>query len=216
MCGILGVSFKQKDIESIEFVKRLMFELKIRGIHSFGIAFQDTEFHRLVYNEVFIDHMINEFMKSPSMSFIFHNRYSTSGDYHIEKGVLDNNQPIVVSNIGALAMNGVISQATKPEYEQKYGVKCTSDNDTEIFLRKMEQGISIPDIVKQNPDCSFAGVYIKRRDNTIYGYRNNKRPLYKGQYKNCSYIVSTLDTIRRAGGDLSQVSIVPIFTEVTI
>lgn len=212
MCGILGISFKQKDPESIEFTKRLMSELKIRGTHSYGICYQDTEFHRLILNKPSFDILIDPFLKSQSNSFIFHNRYSTSGDYLNP----DNNQPIVVPTVGALAMNGIISQATKPEYEQKYSVRCTSDNDTEIFLRKMEQGVPIPDTVKSNLDCSFAGAYIKKGDNTIYGYRNNKRPLYKGQYKNCSYIISTLDTIRRAGGNLSQVSIIPIFTEVSI
>jgi len=212
MCGILGIFFKEKDEESINFSKLLMKELLIRGTHAFGICFKDIEFHRYVYNKFFSDILIEPFLRSSSNGFIFHNRYSTSGDYLN----LDNNQPIVVKGVGALAMNGVISQATKAEYEQKYDVKCTSENDTEIFLRKLERGISIPHFVDQNPDCSFAGVYIKDGDNTIYGYRNNKRPLYKGTYKNCSYIVSTLDTIRRAGGDLSQVSIVPTFTEVTI
>lgn len=212
MCGILGVSFTQKDPESVEFVKKLIYELKIRGLHSFGISYQDTEIHRIIFNVLSVDLVIQEFLKSPSMSFIFHNRYSTSGDYLNP----DNNQPITIPEIGALAMNGVISQATKSEYEQKYSVKCTSDNDTEIFLRKVELGVSIPDFVKQNPECSFAGVYYFKGDNTIRGYRNNKRPLYKGQYKNVSYIVSTLDTVRRAGGDLSKVSIVPIFTEVSI
>lgn len=213
MCGILGISFKRKDTESIEFCKRLITELKIRGLHSFGIAYQDTyNIHRIVSNKLNPDILLESFLKSDSMSFIYHNRYSTSGDYLN----LDNSQPIVIQDIGALAMNGVLSQATKPEYEQKFNVKCFSDNDTEIFLRKAEQWISIPDTVKQNPSCSFAGVYIKANDNTIYGYRNNKRPLYKGKYKNCSYIVSTLDTIRRANGDISQVSIVPTFTEVSL
>lgn len=212
MCGILGVSFRAKDKESIEFVKKLMYELKIRGIHSFGIAFQNTRIHRYVDKNISIDIFLDLFLNSSAFSFIFHNRYSTSGDNTDENSY----QPIVVQGVGALAMNGVLSQATKPEFEQKYGVKCVSDNDTEIFLRKMEQGITIPSFVKANPDCSFAGVYIKHGDERIFGYRNNKRPLYKGQYKSCSYIVSTLDTIRRAGGDLSQVSIVPTFTEVTI
>ncbi len=212
MCGILGVSFKEKDQESVEFVKRLMYELKIRGIHSFGISYQNNKFHRYVDKNISTDIFLDLFLNSSAFSFIYHNRYSTSGDNTNENSY----QPIVVQGVGALAMNGVLSQATKPEFEQKYSVKCNSDNDTEIFLRKLEQGISIPDTVKANPDCSFAGVYIKHGDNTIYGYRNNKRPLYKGQYKSVSYIVSTLDTIRRAGGDLSQVSIVPIFTEISI
>jgi glutamine phosphoribosylpyrophosphate amidotransferase len=215
MCGILGVSFISKDTESIEFVKKLITELKIRGLHAFGIAYQDTFdtfIHRIVSDKLNPSEILEEFIKSPSGSFIYHNRYSTSGDYSNP----DNNQPTVVQNVGAIAMNGVISQATKPEYEQKYGIKCTSDNDTEIFLRKLEHGVPIPEFVKQNPDCSFAGVYIKKGNNTIFGYRNNKRPLYKGKYKNVLYIVSTLDTIRRAGGDLSQVSIVPTFTEVNI
>ena len=110
-----------------------MKELSIRGLHYFGICYYDNNKYKVIksFNKEF-ERFIKIFEMSDSNKFIFHNRYSTSGDWIDE----NNNQPIALDNIGAIAMNGVLSMSTKKEYEKKYGVKCKCDNDSEIFLRR--------------------------------------------------------------------------------
>lgn len=195
MCGILGARIIATKNELI-FCTRLMEELVIRGTHSYGICFN----HKNKYTTIKsllpkFYKFLNKFDMINENGFIFHNRYSTSGDWNF----MENNQPITVNNIGSIAMNGVLSMATKEEYEKKYNVKCESDNDAEIFLRKIEQGIEIEEFLIQEKECSFAGIFLMGDE--IFGIRNNKRPLYYYESNNGKYITSTLDTIRRAGGN---------------
>lgn len=210
MCGILGGYFIEKDSDTIEFTKKLMTELKIRGCHSFGIAFHDKNSIKVMKSfELNPDNFIKAFNQSDSDYFIFHNRYSTSGNWED----MNNNQPIVINNVGAIAMNGVLSMKLKEEFEENFSVKCENHNDAEVFLRKIELGINVVDFLKSQPNCSFAGVFIT--NNTIWGLRNNKRPLYEFNYKNkAKFLLSTIDTINRAGGDWKEAKIVKQFDQV--
>lgn len=218
MCGILGVKFERKDDITVSFIKQLMIELKIRGTHSFGISFQhngEYQEHKIVPETPtncinIINYLLEQFINSSSYSFIFHNRYSTSGDYHDTT----NNQPIVIDGFGAIAVNGVLSMATKKEMETEFNVKLSSENDSEIFLRKLEQDIPIKDTLEKYPACSYAGIVLK--DNKITGIRNNKRPLYYGEFGNCKYFISTYDSIQRAKGMNNPICRIPPLTEVIL
>jgi len=211
MCGILGVKVQNKDEGTINFIKSLMLELRIRGTHSLGVAYSlanSIELERIFgAGGIGINWFVEGFKTSEADTLIFHSRYSTSGNHE----VMENNQPIIVGRT-AIAMNGILTQATKQVYEKQYSVQCNSANDAEIFLRKLiMDGVDIPEFVKANPLCSFAGVYLV--GGHLYAFRNNKRPLYYGEYKNCKYFTSTIDVIARAGGDLNNVEIVPPFEE---
>ena len=196
MCGILGAYFLNKDPETLTFTKKLITELKIRGRHSFGIAYYNNHSIEVTKSfELNPDELVDAFVQSGSDCFIYHNRYSTSGDWHDMK----NNQPIVVDGVGAIAMNGVLSMKKMEEFQKDFNVVCNCDNDAEVFLRKIEQGINLVDFLKSQKECSFSATLLL--DNKIYGLRNNKRPLYKFNFKDKAlFLVSTLDTIKRAGG----------------
>lgn len=219
MCGILGVSLQTTKPEElqveIDFCRLVMNELCTRGTHAIGICYYaDHEYHIFktpVTNPAkTIEVYLQQIVASGAKQFIYHNRYSTSGDY----SVYANNQPILVPNVGAIAMNGVLSMATKPEYEAEFGVKCECDNDAEVFLRIVEKGEELPQFLKRVPKCSYAGVILSH--DVISGLRNNKRPLYTYYTKNAFYIVSTIDAIYRAGGDIFKAKVVDPFKEVVI
>ena len=212
MCGILGAFFLKKDPESLTFTKKLITELKIRGRHSFGIAYYNN--HSIEVTKCFElnpDELVDAFDRSGSDCFIYHNRYSTSGDWHD----MQNNQPIVVDGVGAIAMNGVLSMRQKIEFENEFNIKTVSDNDAEIFLRKIEQGVNLVDFLESQKECSFSATLLL--NNKIYGLRNNKRPLYFYNFEDKAlFLVSTLDTIKRAGGNWKEAGIVKQFEMVCL
>jgi glutamine phosphoribosylpyrophosphate amidotransferase len=132
------------------------------------------------------------FADSPSKGFIYHNRYSTSGDWHTEI----NNQPITHQNI-SVAMNGVVSMKPRKEYEKEYGIKCSTENDSEIFLRLLEKGIPPEDVIKQMGG-SCAVVWLE--DNKVYAIRNQHRPLHYFIKDDAVFVCSTNDIAHRAVG----------------
>lgn len=202
MCGIFGAHIFDKESEST-FCIRVMKELAIRGLHSFGMCYADDLSYVVLksFQRDCFDFFYDCFNESNATSFIFHNRYSTSGDWNEMK----NNQPIVCKDIGAIAMNGVLTMKTKQEYEADFFVKCDSDNDAEIFLRMIEKGVVLEDFLKEKRQCSFAGLFLL--NTTIFGLRNNKRPLYHYKSEDGEYLVSTLDVIKRAGGNINNAKI---------
>ena len=202
MCSVIAYSTENKNEKEIELLKQLIIQSKIRGLHSFGVSY--LEQGKIITKKQFkldVDELLKDFIKSSSTKLIYHNRYSTSGDYKDEK----NNQPIQVEN-RALAMNGVLSMATKEEFEKEFNVKCESDNDTEIFLRNNKP---IIDTLIENPNASFAGVYLD--DKKFYALRNEKRPLYYFFFSNAKFVVSTKDIARRACFE-EQINNIPIMT----
>lgn len=206
MCGIIGARILNKTTEELEFCKKLMEESSIRGLHSFGMCYYDEKgYHIYKHFQKKFDYYIKLFKNSTTDSFIYHNRYSTSGDW----ADMRNNQPILVDEVGAIAMNGVLTMETKEEYEKRFNVKCKSDNDSEIFLQKMKEGVDIFQFLVDNDYCSFAGVFLQK--GRVFALRNNKRPLYYYVSDNGRYFVSTLDIIARAGGDVRKAFIVPTY-----
>jgi glutamine phosphoribosylpyrophosphate amidotransferase len=150
MCGVIAY-FPHDASDGFDFdyarliFTRVMQESKVRGLHSFGLAHVETYPVPTEYSphqrtgsvSVIRAHSLELVTDAfqPAWPTIAHCRYSTSGDWH----VLDNCQPIVVGDL-ALAFNGVIHMGTKEEYEAAFGVRCVSDNDGEVFLRRLIAG----------------------------------------------------------------------------
>jgi asparagine synthetase B (glutamine-hydrolysing) len=182
MCGIIGyVPIEPEDCAKDVF-KRLVAESRIRGLHACGIA---------THHSVLRSYSVNDVIKAfdPSLSTIFHTRYSLSGDWR----VLENNQPLVVGG-SALAFNGVIHMGTKAEFEAVYHIQCGADNDGEIFLRR---SCSAEEFI-QNMSGSFAGVWLDEAGK-LWAGRNARRPLWKVTAYGARWYASTADIFRRAG-----------------
>jgi len=125
------------------------------------------------------------------LRLIVHCRYSTSGDWK-EEG---NNQPIVIGDC-ALAFNGVIRMSTKDEWGKEFGFKPVTDNDGEIFVRKVLDGEDWNAWVAHGA-FSFAGVML--HGGRLIALRNKQRPLWHNEAYGCNFIASTADIFNRIG-----------------
>lgn len=201
MCGIIAYKAKVKTKDHINILLKLIHESKIRGLHSFGYSFFENGIMNTIKTFT-IPTDLKLFVNSSSKVFIYHNRYSTSGDWHTEI----NNQPITHQNI-SVAMNGVISMKPRAEYEKEYGIKCSTENDSEIFLRLLEKGILPEDIIKQIGG-SCAVVWLE--DDKVYAIRNQHRPLHYFIENNAVFVCSTADIAYRAIG-IKTKEILPYF-----
>lgn len=170
---------------------KLIHESKIRGLHSFGYSFFENGITTTVKTFTLPDNL-KLFAKSSTNGFIYHNRYSTSGDWHSEI----NNQPITQDNV-SVAMNGVISMSPRNEYEKEYNIKCHTDNDSEIFLQLLLQGKN-PEEIINSIGGSCAVVWLV--DNKVYAIRNAHRPLHYFKKDNAIFVCSTADIAYRAVG----------------
>lgn len=189
MCGVVGYRPVTPDTEASGAFARLFRESTIRGLHAFGIAQPDSDGVIQVKRSFVVGDILATF--DPSRPAVAHARYSTSGDWHDHI----NNQPIVVSDM-ALAMNGVISMGTKPEFEAAFGVLCVGDNDAEVFLRRLERGQSAEEFLREI--CgSFAAAWL--RGDQLHAARNAWRPLWSCEAYGAWWVASTLDILRRAG-----------------
>lgn len=190
MCGIVGYQ-PMGDFDMTTRVwafRQLFHESSIRGMHAYGIARAQSD--GLYIHRTF-DATEIPFAFAPSLPTITHARYCQSGDWR----VLENNQPIVVDQM-ALAMNGVIHMGSKSEYEAEFGVTCTVDNDSEIFLQKLKAGVDAAEFI-QGITGSFAATWLS--DGRLYAGRNARRPLWKCQQHGALWYASTEDIFRRAG-----------------
>lgn len=137
------------------------------------------------------DHIVTMF--DPRFRTIAHCRFSTSGDWKN----LANGQPIIARDM-ALAFNGVIHMGTKEEFEHAFDVQCAADNDGEVFLQKLHQGMRSADFLR-SIQGSFAGVWL--RNGHLFANRNVRRPLWvwdDGSWLG-TWFASTRDIFERAG-----------------
>lgn len=189
MCGVIGYFSTSPNQNDLDSVKALFRESRVRGLHAFGAAWHDGEQIRSEKTwelEPLLERL------TPAPIIIGHTRYSTSGDWEN----FHNNQPIVLPGF-AMVFNGVISMKTKPEYEAEHGQRYTSENDGEIFARKVLAGEDWAGWVR-NGTFSFAGLHILGRD--LYAIRNANRPLRVYQTETAVFFASTQDIFRRAMG----------------
>lgn len=199
MCGV--IAFRSKTPNPLHLLKahKIFIASRIRGIHAFGYSYIDQAGKMGTIRVADLTSLGNSLVglgSRPPTSLIGHNRYSTSGDWR----EMSNNQPIVIRYAGesvSLVFNGVISQKTKPDYEKEYGETYVTENDGEIFLRKVADGDNYVDFVARGR-FSFAGAWLNP-DGEILALRNHRRPLYSATFEGGAFIASTEDIFRRVG-----------------
>ena len=204
MCGILGAVFNKKTKENMNLIKLMIKELSNRGTHCFGVSyFKDNALITKKMLNLNMDELLNDFETSNSDKIIFHNRYSTSGDWKN----MENNQPLTFGNT-SIVMNGVIHMGTKIELEKEFDEILTTENDTETVLLKFVRGDSIETFLKNNTSCSLAAIFLTTKINYI---RNNKRPLYLFKHPDYKIVVSTLTALKAAQVNIQDATIVSPF-----
>lgn len=196
MCGIIGFSTNEPNDENFQLLNKIVAQSKIRGLHSFGYSYYNSELQTKKL------HNFTELDLPKTNKLIYHNRYSTSGDYKDH----NNNQPIFNNNI-SLVFNGVIDMGTKEEMQKKYNIKMDSDNDGEILIKKCGfDKDKILDFVK-NMSGSFSGLIMQR--NKILFVRNTRRPAWMVKKHNATYVASTNDIFKRADSSLEPYCTIP-------
>lgn len=196
MCGIIGFSTKKPSYKNYNLLNKIVEQSKIRGLHSFGYSFYNNNLNIKKF------HNLTEVNLPITNKIIYHNRYSTSGDYQNH----DNNQPIYINDI-SLVFNGVIDMGTKEEMEKRYSISMQTDNDGEILIKKcgFDKNI-IKDFVK-NMKGSFAGL-LMHKEKVIF-IRNERRPAWMVKKHDAVYVASTRDILLRADEALEPYETIP-------
>ena len=188
MCGIVGYSGASRPGQRERFIA-LCAEARIRGEHAYGIAWHGQDglhvFKSLDFGEV-----MNAVPDPLPERIIFHNRYSTSGDYRDMR----NNQPIHV-NGAALVFNGTVDMGTKAQMERRYGIRMETENDGEIVMRDIERGEPFAHIGSTH--TAFAGMFLDS-GGRMFALRNGMRPLWAADESGDKWLVSTRDIALRA------------------
>lgn len=190
MCGIVGYISTNPSENDRYYLFKLIRQSQIRGMHSYGLAWYDNSGlqSKKYYQNEFKTITIPE-----SNAIIFHNRYSTSGDF---KNHL-NNQPIMIDDM-ALAFNGVIDMRTKEEMQLHWGVEMQTENDGELVLIKSKGNPEeMLNIVRASG--SFSGVVLKNEK--LFAITNGRRPMWQLIIGESVFIASTKDIFIRALGD---------------
>ena len=195
MCGIIGAKVKRP--QGYQVLSRAIETLNIRGTHAYGIVSLINGKYDL-YKTFDLD-QIQEYLKIvcvPSAKILFHNRYSTSGNYDD----MDNNLPQGDEKLGYISFNGVLEQSDSSNWHRLYDIDASNDNDVQILLKLMEQGHSILDLLKRYPNWSLAACMLT--PDKLLGFRNNKRPLYHYQDGDLEMFISAVDPIARISPSL--------------
>lgn len=199
MCGVIGMATSEPRAEHQALLRRLFVESRVRGIHAFGFSFWDGE--SVVTRRFLSVKDCVEAVPRGITRLIGHCRYSTSGDHRTPA----NNQPIQIGQ-AALAFNGVVSMASKAEYERQYDRRYATENDGEIVLDKLIRGDDWRRFVADGR-FSFAGLALER--DRLTAIRNVRRPLYRCNREGAVFFASTADIFRRAGFDSGVESVPP-------
>jgi len=197
MCGIIGFSQAIPTTENIDILYALVEQAKIRGLHSFGYSYCNAKLQTEKHHNI-------ENIRFPKASkIIYHNRYSTSGDYLSHK----NNQPIQLEGV-SMAFNGVIDMRTKKEMEDAHSIKMETENDGEVMLRLCGAD---PDKIKgfvKKMRGSFAGLFLTQ-NNVLFAVRNKNRPLWRLDYNEAIFYASTRDIFKRVNQEFEPQQLEP-------
>jgi glutamine---fructose-6-phosphate transaminase (isomerizing) len=213
MCGVIGYKWDGTAPKAMRrFLERLLVRSQMRGRHATGIAWASNGQLYATKDSVPADEFIltqdwNQLMTDPPASAILHTRYSTSGDWHDN----NNNQPIIVNGL-AIAHNGLVSMATKEEFQAKYDVCITTENDSEIIAQKIvgnyngdwEEAIETGLAEVNAVEPAIYALCLLTRDGELHARRDNVRPLYRFKVPKLGLegYCSTLDIFIRAAKDV--------------
>jgi glutamine phosphoribosylpyrophosphate amidotransferase len=192
MCGVLGIKIKNAGEEDYALVRNLFLQSMIRGKHATGVSYVKngeivTIKEPIPANEFIAKHDVKDWVNEDGNLYcIGHIRYSTSD--------LNYNQPFSSADI-SIVHNGVISQEDPTTWEETYGLKTNTANDSELILRCIENGGD--PLTKFNP-ASMA-VCVLFADKTLVGFRNEARPLYYYTDSTTTVLTSTENIGIRAG-----------------
>lgn len=193
MCAVIGAVLKSPTKEDFQMIKRVFLESKIRGMHATGMSYLPrwskevktikesrpaNEFAFIHLHDDNLKDMVNE---DGVLYLIGHCRYSTSD--------LEYNQPLG-NEAKSIVHNGVITQELPENWEQLYGYKCMTKNDSELVLHSS-------DPLQEFSHMSMGAIELTS-DKKVRAYRNGKRPLYLTTLKNGCIITSTADIVNRA------------------
>lgn len=188
MCGLVGIAVTSWGTKfPTQQFKALMAEARIRGQHATGVAWAYDYGHRIKKDPVPEDQFDYPDLDGSQIA-IGHLRYSTSD--------LEFNQPNAVDNM-SLVHNGVVTQEPPERWEELFGVKCDTRNDSEILVRHMEKGEHPLHLVNTSQACIAINAE-PEGDRSLYFWRNEQRPLYYVQFPEFIVVASTADIIHRA------------------
>jgi len=194
MCAVIGALIKSPSKEDFEALKRVFIESKIRGMHATGISFLPNwtddiiTIKEAIPADAFVEkHMhsdnFKEFVnKDGNLYLIGHCRYSTSD--------LEYNQPIG-NDSHSIVHNGVITQELPERWQELYGYKTVTKNDSELVQHSN-------DPLAEFSNMSMAVCELTACTKELTVYRNGKRPLYLTNLPNGVIITSTADIPKRA------------------
>lgn len=208
MCGVLGIALSNFEKKDCDLVRNLFLQSMIRGKHATGVSYvADGKVHtikepvpadKFISNKK-IEDWVNE---DGNLYCIGHVRYSTSD--------LRYNQPIATDDL-SIVHNGVISQEPPETWEEIYGYKTETRNDSELILKSIEAGFN--PLYEFHP-ASMAVCKIDS-DKVISAFRNEERPLYRAYLEGKGYVfASTQDILVRSGvnSKIDKFSMYEIFT----
>jgi len=192
MCGIIGAYISDPTEADFTTIRNIFIESRIRGKHATGLSYikdgqiwtERTALPADEFAETYeFEQLVNE---DGNICFVGHCRYSTSDLLY--------NQPLETSQI-SLVHNGVISQELPERWEELYGYKCNTKNDSELLLKSLAEGKS-PFIWE---DASISGAVLSLYNKQVSFFRNGKRPLYYSYKPKSVVFASTKDILHRAG-----------------
>lgn len=204
MCAVIGCLVKNADSRCKYFLTNLFIESKIRGQESYGYYILNRNIPVPQWNSNALSIKVRQRIQAleDHTIILLHCRYSTSGN---------TGQPIINRNTG-LIFNGNIHMGSKEEIEKEFEIKMETDNDGEVFLNYLtsRKHLNIID----DPDVSFFGAWVQNR--CLYTARNARRPGYIYRENSNTYLVSTKDILKRAGGDVFKAIPIPTGKEVLV
>jgi glutamine phosphoribosylpyrophosphate amidotransferase len=193
MCAVIGALLRSPTTDQLDKVRNVFLESRIRGMHATGLSYVQNgkvvTLKEAVPAPQFsplskMEQLLNE---DGNLYLIGHCRYSTSD--------LRYNQPMQINDKVSIVHNGVISQELPENWEELYGYRTKTQNDSELINHTLDAGLNP---LTEWADSSMAIIEL-HSDGLMNWYRNGKRPLYKTTLDNGLIITSTKDIVKRAG-----------------
>jgi glutamine phosphoribosylpyrophosphate amidotransferase len=185
MCGLVALVNKENGKFPVDLFRSLLVQARIRGQHATGVAYITDSLKSVNESVPAVMFDIPKDMYDAKVA-IGHTRYSTSS--------LDWNQP-VTNGHGALIHNGVVTQSLPKYWFGEFGVRCKTENDSEILMHMIQIGHH-PLTLK---NTSQACVYVSPDYDVLRFWRNEERPLYYMENDEFFVVASTKDIMTRAG-----------------